>query len=258
MNDAEKILSAADKPIATDWRQRVFELADELFASIQMQTSVGKYKAISIDRGATLDTVDVPLNNRQWLEERFAVLRNESVEAERLKGLAEIVAWADPGPGGFYDDLGKLDSQPHLVRGPGFAQDPAFLVSAKTGFAGFGPMRSSWKDHAEAMLDEPLQMRYEGLDPSATYRLRVTYGGDGSEKPIRCVAGDSIEIHPYIEKKRPVGPVEFAIPHDATKDGQLLLSWYGPQGKGGNGRNVQVSEVWLIKQDEDGKNRHEK
>ncbi len=252
MDDAEKILAEADQPIATDWRKRVFELADDLFASIQMQTSVGKYKAISVDRGATLDTVDVPLNNRQWLEQRFAVLRQTSVESERLEGLNEIVNWTDPGPGGFYDDLGKLDSQPHLVRGPGFEKDPAFLISAKTGFAGFGPMRTSWKDHAETMLDEPLRMHYDGLDPAASYRLRVTYGGDGSEKPIRCLAGESIEIHPYITKKRPVGPVEFDIPREATQSGELNLSWHGPKGRGGNGRNVQVSEVWLIKKDDGG------
>ncbi len=252
MDDATKILAEADEPIATDWRKRVFELADDLFASIQMQTSVGKYKAISVDRGATLDTVDVPLNNRQWLEQQFSVLREQSVEAERLKGIDEIVDWTNPGPGGFYDDLGKLNAQPHLVRGVGFEKDPAFLVSAKTGFAGFGPMRTSWKDHAEAMLDEPLRMRYDGLDPEASYTLRVTYGGDGAEKPIRCVAGETIEVHPYLTKKRPIGPVEFDIPQEATRGGELVLNWQGPQGKGGNGRNTQVSEVWIIKKKDEG------
>jgi hypothetical protein len=59
-------------------------------------------------------------------------------------------------------------------------------------------MRTSWKHHAETMLDEPLRMKYEGLDPAARYVLRVTYGGDGLEKPIRCVADDEFEIHPYI------------------------------------------------------------
>ena len=107
----------------------------------------------------------MPLNNRLWLKERFAVLRNVSVESERLRGIEEIVDWTNPGPGGFYDDLGKLDCQPHLVVGPGFAKDPAFLESSHAGFAGFGPMRNSWKDHAESLLESPLRMRYDGLDP---------------------------------------------------------------------------------------------
>jgi hypothetical protein len=247
MDEAAKILDSSETRVAVDWRKRVFELADALFASIKMQTSVPKYQAISVGRGATLDTIDVPLNNRLWLEARFAALRSESVEAERLKGIDEIVNWTNPGPGGFYDDLGKLHLQPHLVVGPGFEKDPAFLRSSHTGFAGFGAMRSSWKDHAEAMNDAPLRMRYENLDPEASYKMRVVYGGDGPSKKIRCVANDSFEVHPYIKKKRPIGPVEFDIPPEATQSGELRLSWYGPQGTGGNGRNCQLSEIWLIK-----------
>jgi len=246
---AAKILAEADQPVAPDLRKRVFELADDLFASIQMQTSVGKYRAISIDRGATLDTVDVPLNNREWLEQRFAVLKELSVDDERLAGIDEIVNWTNPGPGGFYDDLGKAASQTHLIRGPGFDEDPAFLVSAKTGFAGFGPMRTSWKDHGEAMLERPLRMRWEGLDGAARYKLRVTYGGDGADKPVRCEAVPGIEVHPYLEKRKPVGPVEFDLPAEATQSGTLELAWHGPKGRGGNGRNTQVSEVWIIKKE---------
>ena len=61
------------------------------------------------------------------------------------------------------------------------------------------------------------------------------------------MANDSFEVHPYIIKKRPIGPVEFDIPPEATKSGELDLTWYGPQGIGGNGRNCQLSEIWLIK-----------
>src|SRR5207249_1202485 len=147
-----------------------------------------------------------------WLKQRFASLRDLSIEAERLKALDEIVEWTNPGPGGFYDDLGKLDWQPHLVVGPGFAKDPAFLESSHTGFAGFGPMRTSWKDHAESLLEAPLKMHYDNLDPQAQYKIRVFYGGDGLQKKIRCMANDTIEIHPLIAKRSPPAPVEFDIP----------------------------------------------
>jgi hypothetical protein len=247
MANATKILESADDRVAADWRARVFELADAMYDSIKMQTSVPKYKAIGVDRGATLDTIDVPLNNRLWLRERFAVLQNMSVEAERLKGIEEIVDWTNPGPGGYYDDLGKLYEQPHLVVGPGFEKDPAFLESSHTGFAGFGPMRMSWKDHAESLLDAPLRMHYDNLDSAAQYKMKVVYMGDSSEKKIRCVANDTIEVHPMVAKKRPPGPVEFDIPREATRSGKLDLSWYGPPGLGGNGRGCQVSEIWLIK-----------
>jgi len=245
--DAAETILNDETQVAPDWRKRIEELAADLFKSIKMQLSVGKYQAISVDRGATLDTVDVPLTNGPWLKQRIAVLRNESVEAERAKAIREIVNWTDPGPGGFYDDLGKHHLQPHLVVGPGFDKDPAFLESSHTGFAGFGPMRTSWKDHAEAMLDSPLRMHYDGLDREATYKIRVTYAGDSTEKQVRLVANNEIEIHPYVDRKRPVGPVEYDIPQRATAGGTLDLEWHGPQGIGGNGRNVQVAEVWLIK-----------
>ncbi|HTM55832.1 MAG TPA: hypothetical protein VL175_17525 [Pirellulales bacterium] len=244
--DAERILTS-DEPVAPAWRKRVFELADALFASTKMQTSVPKYKAIGVDRGATLDTVDVPLNNKLWLKERFASLRDLSVETERQAGIDEIVNWTNPGPGGFYDDLGKLDFQPHLVVGPGFAHDPAFLQSSHTGFAGFGPMRTSWKDHAESLIESPLRMHYDKLDPKAAYKIRIVYGGDSPRKKIRLVANDSIEIHPLIAKKVPYGPVEFTVPQAATANGELSLSWYREPDLGDNGRGCQVSEIWLIK-----------
>jgi hypothetical protein len=247
MDAAEKILDAADTRVAVDWRKRVFDLADALFASIKMQTSVPKYQAIGVDRGATLDTLDVPLNSRLWLKERFAALRDMSVEAERLKGIDEIVHWTNPGPGGFYDDLGKLACQPHLVVGKGFEMDPAFLESSHTGFAGFGPLRMSWRDHAESMLDAPLRMRYDNLDPGAQYKIRVVYGGDGLQKKIRCLANDTLEVHPLVAKQNPPRPVEFDIPAAATRSGKLNLSWYREPNLGDNGRGCQVSEIWLIK-----------
>ncbi len=120
MNLAEAILDAplTDRT-ALGWRARVFELAEALFQSIRMQLSVPRYQAISVDRGANLDTIDVPLNSRVWLKQRIAEIRKLPGEPARLAAISAIVHWTDPGPGGFYDDLGNLTRQPHLVRGPG-------------------------------------------------------------------------------------------------------------------------------------------
>jgi len=40
-----------------------------------MQLSVERYKAISVGRGANLDTIDAPLNNRLWLKAQFQEIR---------------------------------------------------------------------------------------------------------------------------------------------------------------------------------------
>ena len=42
--------------------------------------------------------------------------------------------WTNPGPGGFYDDLGNPLRRPHLVLGSAYDKDPAFLTGRMTGF----------------------------------------------------------------------------------------------------------------------------
>src|SRR6266481_1853234 len=95
---AEAILErAVTNRTAVDLRARVFELAEALFQSIRMQLSVERYQAISVGRGANLDTIDVPLNNRRWLEEQFQHIRKLDSESTRLKEIDAILNWTNPG-----------------------------------------------------------------------------------------------------------------------------------------------------------------
>jgi hypothetical protein len=255
---AEAILDrAVTEPAATDLRARIHELAEALYQSIRAQLSVEKYHAIATERGANLDTSDLPLNNRIYLKKRFAEIRAMQTEDEQLHALYETSNGTNPGPGGFYDDLGNLTNQPHLVRGPGFEKDPMFLESSLVsyGFRGLGRSRRfsmiempvSWWNHAEALFDAPLEMKYEGLDPQAAYKLRVVYAGEPSRVRIRLTAGDDLEIHPLMQRPMPFGPLEFDIPPQATRSGVLHLRWTKEPGLGGAGRGLQVAEVWLIR-----------
>lgn len=257
---AEAILDrAVTEPVAPDWRQRIFELGEALFQSISMQLSVEKHRAIAVDRGASLDTLDFPLNNRPWLKEQLARIRKLATVEDRLKAIMEIVNWENPGPGGFYDDLGNSARQPHLVRGASFTEDPGRMHSPRVGFEedlvvdepdenpGVA-RRVSWLDHAESLYDTPLQVRYTGLDPHARYRVRVVYAGDAPKRKIRLVANEGLELHPLIARPMPFKPLEFEIPPQATAGRQLTLTWTGEPGLGGNGRGCQVSEIWLIKE----------
>jgi hypothetical protein len=233
--------------VSEDWRSRIFELAEALFQSIRMQLSVSRYKAIAVDRGANLDTVDFPLNNRLWMKERFEAIRKLSTEAARVEAVDALVNWTNPGPGGFYDDLGNSAAQPHLVKGLGFAKDPAFLESALSGFQLRPGWRTSWGDFAEALQETPLQMHYVGLDKTAQYKVRVVYAGDSMTLKIKLDANNNTPVHPFLTKPSPVAPIEFDIPPSATGSGDLTLSWSREPGLGGNGRGAQVSEVWLIR-----------
>jgi len=258
--DAERVLGRALKePVNPDLRRRISQLAEALFQSIGMQLSVELYQAIAVDRGASLDTLDYPLNNRPWLAEQFGLIRKLPNSQDRLKAIEKIVQWTNPGPGGFYDDVGNVSSQPHLVRGAGFEADPGCFQSARVDFEedlvvdepdenpGVA-RRIAWMDHAEALYEAPLRMAYSDLDPRARYTVRVLYAGDSPKRKLRLVANDTVEIHPFMAKPMPFKLLEFPIPPEATRQGKLTLSWFGEPGLGGNGRAAQVSEVWLIRQ----------
>lgn len=255
LDQAEAILDRADAPSpADDLKHRVSELAEALFQSIGMQLSVEKYQAIDVNRGANLDEIDVPLNNRVWLKHRFAEIRLLDDNDARLRALNEIIHWTDPGPGGFYDDLGNVSRQPHLVRSDSYADDPGFLRSPSIAFHSDLNWRRSWCTYIDGLYRTPITMRYQNLDPHARYRLRVVYG-DYFEAQVRLVASappgskgnQEIEIHPYLNKPQPVRPIEFEIPPAATSSGELTLTWYANPERGGPGRGCQLAEVWLMK-----------
>jgi hypothetical protein len=241
MDAAERVLlRAVNERIAPELRSRIFELAEALFQSIGTQLSVERYGGSGWERGVTLDRVDEPLNNRKWLLANFAKIRGMEREADRLKTIHYLLHWDDPGPGGFYDDLGNPSRQPHLI------------LDSKPGQQGFwevldGPL--SQLSHANSWRGRPIRMRYEGLDPEASYKVRVVYGGENvvPEQGIRLIANDGIVIHPYMRKPMPIQPLEFDIPQEATRSGVMTLSWDREEPPSGRLRGAQVAEVWLIR-----------
>ena len=248
ITNAEAALATPDIKQWAQTRARVFELAEALFQSIHMQLSVPRYKAIGVRRGANLDLIDFPLNNAPWLNKQFSEIKTLANESERLARLDKIVNWSNPGKGGFYDDLGKIGSQPHLVRGTAYADDPAFQYGPASGMVVRSlnhEARISSCTYAETIHDHPLEMYYPDLDKSSRYRLRIVYGPEGRGL-IRLVANDKIEVHPMRPKEMDYQPVEFELPAEATQSGKLRLKWSRPPGIGGSGRGVQVAEVWLI------------
>jgi hypothetical protein len=92
-------------------------------------------------------------------------------------------------------------------------------------------------------------MRYTNLDPAARYRIRVVYAGDvfSMTTMIKLVANEKYEVHPPIRKASPIKPVEFDIPAEATRGGELTLTFSPPPGMGSAGRGNQIAEVWLMR-----------
>jgi hypothetical protein len=231
-------------------RTRVHELAEALFQSIQMQLAVDRYQGEAVVRGTNLETLDYPVTDIPWFRGQLGNIRKLSAN-EQVAAVKQLLARTNPGAGGFYDELGNPSNRPHLIPGPGAVLDPEFRKSALTGFGypdrlgAQGPI--AWKRWAESLFDEPLKMQYKDLDSEARYKIRVVYPSDARRIKIKLMANEKYEIHPLMAKPFPPQPLEFDIPMEASRTGQLDLAWTREPGLGGNGRGCQVSEVWIIR-----------
>lgn len=222
---------AASAPAGADLRARIIDLCEQLFRSVGLQTSVSKYGASGAERGAVLDFIDLPLNNRWWLEDEFAKVRAMPEESKRVARLAELAAWENPGPGSFYDDVGHLARSPRVVMGN---DDPLFWWWDQ----GRSRARHSWQ-----VTTWPARVAYEGLDPKGEYVVRTT----GYGNPLLLMDGQRIQ--PTVNGREMHEYKEFPVPAHLIFDGSLVLTW----DRAGDERHLnwrqhsRLAEVWLLK-----------
>jgi hypothetical protein len=254
---AESILNQTwNKPVAQDYKKRCRAIADYLFEAIGSQTSVKRHKAQS-GRGDFMDYIDTPLSNVIWLLSQFEKVRQIQNEQARLTAIDKLLNRDNPGPGGFYDNLGMSIETPRLGQYPTWQDDPGSLRSPRVSFGaglrgnewvhtvqakGFdgSAIPLAWMNQITTLYETPLNVIYENLDSESSYILRVAYTGRFRAK-IQLTADDKFQIHEMKETgKVPIN--EFPIPKEATKDGRLKLAWTCPEGQ----RGSQVAELWLI------------
>jgi hypothetical protein len=244
MTDAMRVLDrAVTEPVSSDLRARIVDLCEKLFHSCGLQTSVERYHASGAERGAFLDFVDNPLNNRWWLEEEFKKIRALGSETEKLERLDRIATWEHPGPGSFYDDVGNPAKSPHVRRceeivtesGEEANPEPTLWWWAN----GKSRARLSW----QSSMNWPLGVVYEGLDPDAFYTVRLT----GYGKSLLRIDGTRVE--PTVDG-RAIGEFkEFPVAPEHLTDRKLVLTWDTPTDEAHlNWRQrSRVSEVWLLR-----------
>lgn len=237
---AAQILNrAVDQPTSPELRTRIVELCDELYHSIGLQTSVPKYHAIGEERGAVLDFVDYPMNNRWWLEDEFAKVRAMSDEEEKRARLRQLATWENPGPGSFYDDIGNIARSPHVVQAE--ISDGAVRQPEPTFWwwdQGKSRARLSWQ-----VTMWPIAVVYEAVDPNGEYVVRSSGYGQASLR----VNGELIA--PTVNGKLAGEFKEFPVPSNFLKNGKLTLTWDRPKDEANlNWRNKsRLAEVWLLK-----------
>lgn len=245
MGEALKILGVVDEQnVAPELLSRIEALCDDLFKSIQLQTSVEKYGAAGAERGASLDFVNYPLNNRWWLEDEFKKVSEMKSETEKVARLRTIATWESPGPGSFYDDIGNIAKMPHVQRAQSLATDP---IGAKSPYPtwwwldnGLSRLRLAW----QVTMDFPEAVIYAGLDPNGTYKVRLT----GYGQMLLKIDGERVEG----DKKKIVHGdfVEFDVPKKAIEDRRIELTWDRPTDEAllNWRQQSRVAEAWLLKQ----------
>lgn len=241
----EVLNQAVNEPVSPELRTRIYDLCEKLFESIGLQTSVPKYHASGAERGAFLDFVDYPLNNRWWLEDEFEKVRAMSSETEKRDRLIQIATWETPAFGGYYDDVGNTARSPHVKRSdfvftePGEEAHPEPILWWWDN--GMSRARLSW----QTSMNYPEAVVYEGLDPDAAYTVRC--GGYGKfllridGEPVFDAAPQTFEMGEL---------QDFTVPAKYLEDRKLVLTWDYPTDEGHlNWRqHSRLAEVWLLKE----------
>jgi hypothetical protein len=262
INEAKNILNKAIKEtVSPELRERCIALADSLYRSFGAQLTIEKHHAAS-GRGNFIDNIDIPLNDSPWLNEQLDNILKLTNESERDQAVENILHRADPGPGGFYDNLGSPESWKRIVAKKTWKEDPSSLESPRLSFGvgltgvdwvheivakGFEGKTTplAWMNQINTLYETPLEMEYDSLDPEGSYQIRISYTGR-FRSSVQLMA-DGVQIHPFIRMgKKPM--VEYPLPTKITKDGKIRLTFTcGLKVDGEGERGTQVAEIWIIK-----------
>ena len=234
MEKALEMVNRADsKPVSPEIRQKVVDYCEALFQSIGLQTSVEKYHASGPERGAILDFIDYPLNNRWWLADEFEKVSRMATEEEKLARLEVIRAWENPGPGSYYDNISDLTKGPRVKTRKYDATDVAWWDG------GMSRTRLSTQ-----LFQNFPEVEYTDLDPDGRYLIRIAGYGDA------LLRIDGERVAPILYNKELEEFKEFLVPQKLVRDGFLKISFDIPEESQLNWRqHSKVCDMWLIKRD---------
>lgn len=232
MSMALELVNKGDKePITNDLRAKIVNLCEALWQSIGLQTSVKKYQASGSERGAILDFIDYPLNNRWWLEDEFKKITKMASEKEKLARIEVIAKWENPGPGSYYDNVSDISKSSHVFTFSDDATDVAWWEG------GLSRKRLS----TQLFQNFPV-LKYNDLDPNGRYLIRVA----GYREALLRVDGERVD--PTIYNKGYEEFKEFPLNPKFVSDGKIDVTFDQPEESTLNWRErSKVTDVWLIK-----------
>ena len=232
MKESLNYLQKADREfVSQDLKERVFQLAEDFFQSVGAQTSVPKYHARSAERGAVLDFIDYPLNNRWWIEDEFKKIREYKTEKEKLARIEFIRTYKNPGEGTFYDNISSADAK-HVTSETDDAID---YLWENNGL--------SRKRLSTQLFQFTPELFYDDLDPNTDYLIRVSGYGEA------LLRANGKRLKPTKYDKGYEQFKEFPLPKELIKEGKLKISFDKPDEEHLNWRKQsRVTDVWILKQ----------
>lgn len=232
MTQALEILKKAEtEPVAQDLKQKVVDYCEALFQSVGLQTSFPKYQASGYERGAILDFIDYPLNNRWWLEDEFKKVAEMKNEEEKLARLDFIRNYETPGEGSFYDNISSADAR-HVVSETDDAIDYLWENNGM-----------SRKRLSTQLFQFTPVLEYNELDPNSDYLIRVAGFGEA------LLRANGERLTPTKYEKGFEQFKEFPLSKELIKDGKLKITFDKPDEEHLNWRQQsRVTDVWVLKQ----------
>ncbi|MFM6947685.1 MAG: hypothetical protein ACKOWQ_01605 [Aquirufa sp.] len=228
----EKVNQADLQKNSPELREKIVNYCEALFQSIGMQTSVPKYQASGYERGAILDFIDYPLNNRWWLADEFEKIKKMSSEEQKLARIYTLATWENPGPGSYYDNISDLSKGPRVKTR---TEDATDVLWENNGM--------SRKRLSTQLFQNFPQLEYADLDPNGHYFIRISGYGEA----LLRVDGERLE--PTLYQKGFEEFKEFPLSPKYVSDGKIAVSFDQPEESHLNWRqHSKVFDIWLIKE----------
>ena len=283
IREARTILNLSrDVPAAEDVLFEMLKLADSLRNLCGIQLTENHHGGQCWIRGAYLQTRSMPLNDYQYLMQSFKRIEKMQNEKNRCAALHQLNLRQDPGDGNQFCALGTYEGFSHVSVWHSWEEDPGYL---KTPFIDHSvytmvgllheidgwyhefPMPLTWALNVTVLYGTPLEMTFTGLDPEASYGMKVFYPNSffrafvgqtalKDETLVNIRAGkvllaDRIAQNPNgksVRREIEAGREpfwEYDLPKESYQDGTLKVRWevYDTL------KALAVSEVWIMKKE---------
>lgn len=199
-----------------------------------------------------------------WLRRQLQRARAAQGPA-RAELLRMITHYEDPGPGGFYDDLGTLDRAPNAIAGYPYDFGQPFVPEMLS-----ESNRPSQRTlHFTQDEDQGVTLHYRNLDPAARYRIRFTlvrpwyqdrYRARMNQHSQTIYAGNTVLARDVELPERESDFFIYDIPPAAITNNELIIRFerapdvaHGPRTdreiwRNSGGWGTLVAEAWLLKE----------